>query len=61
MHLKVSILERVIACTALQTLSFSYMTGMIASFHNVQAVLIAAGITALVCVSISVFACQTKV
>lgn len=40
---------------------FSYVCAAIASFHNAQAVLIAAGITALVTFSISMFAIQTKI
>lgn len=37
------------------------MCAAIASFHNAQAVLIAAGITAFVTLSISLFAIQTKI
>lgn len=40
---------------------FSYVCAAIASFHNAQAVLIAAGITALVAFSVSLFAIQTKI
>lgn len=40
---------------------FSYVCAAIASFHNAQAVLIAAGITALVTLSVSLFAVQTKI
>ena len=48
-------------CICSQTLAFSYMTGTIASFYSASSVLIAAGITALVCLSITLFAMQTKV
>ena len=44
-----------------QTAMFSYVCAAIASFHNAQAVLIAAGITALVTLSVSLFAVQTKI
>jgi len=40
---------------------FSYVCAAIASFHDAQAVLIAAGITALVTFCISLFAIQTKI
>lgn len=40
---------------------FSYVCAAIASYHNAQAVLIAAGITALVTFSVSMFAIQTKI
>uniref|UniRef100_A0A8C4QYM1 Transmembrane BAX inhibitor motif containing 1a n=1 Tax=Eptatretus burgeri TaxID=7764 RepID=A0A8C4QYM1_EPTBU len=43
------------------TLALSYMTGMIASFHNSQAVLLSVGITALVVAAITLFCFQTKV
>jgi len=43
------------------TAMFSYVCAAIASYHNAQAVLIAAGITALVTFSVSMFAIQTKI
>lgn len=43
------------------TLAFSYMTGTIASFYNTSSVLIAVGITAAVCLAISMFAIQTRI
>lgn len=45
----------------LLTLAVGYMTSMIASFHDTKVVFLAAGITALVCFSIVLFASQTKV
>ncbi|KAH9519235.1 hypothetical protein Btru_075017 [Bulinus truncatus] len=37
------------------------MTATISSFHSTEIVLIAAGITAAICLSISLFAIQTKI
>lgn len=48
-------------CLGIFTLVFSYMVGTISSFYDTYSVLIAAGITALVCLSISIFAIQTKI
>ncbi|XP_064595352.1 protein lifeguard 3-like isoform X2 [Liolophura sinensis] len=48
-------------CLAVFTLAFSYMTGTIASFHDTMIVLYAAGITTAVCLSITLFAIQTKI
>ncbi|KAH9498725.1 Protein lifeguard 2 [Bulinus truncatus] len=48
-------------CLGLFTLVFSYMTATISSFHSTEIVLIAAGITAAICLSISLFAIQTKI
>ncbi|XP_060065997.1 protein lifeguard 2-like [Ylistrum balloti] len=48
-------------CLCVFTLVFSYMVGTISSFYDTYSVLIAAGITALVCLSVSLFAIQTKV
>ncbi|XP_033724967.1 protein lifeguard 3-like [Pecten maximus] len=48
-------------CLGIFTLVFSYMVGTISSFYDTYSVLIAAGITALVCLSISLFAIQTKI
>ncbi|KAI8737978.1 protein lifeguard 3 isoform X2 [Biomphalaria glabrata] len=48
-------------CLGLFTLVFSYMTGTISSFHSTEIVLIAAGITAAICLAISLFAVQTKI
>ncbi|KAJ6661484.1 hypothetical protein lerEdw1_014393 [Lerista edwardsae] len=49
----------VIALSVL-TLSLSYMVGMIASFKDTKAVLMAVGITAAVCFTIVLFSLQTK-
>lgn len=43
------------------TLALSYMTGTISSFYSTKAVFLALGITALVCISVTVFCFQTKV
>ncbi|KAK6182340.1 hypothetical protein SNE40_010049 [Patella caerulea] len=48
-------------CLAVFTLAFSYMTGTISSFYSTNIVLMAMGITALVCLAISIFAMQTKI
>uniref|UniRef100_A0A1A8FF31 Glutamate receptor, ionotropic, N-methyl D-aspartate-associated protein 1 (Glutamate binding) n=1 Tax=Nothobranchius korthausae TaxID=1143690 RepID=A0A1A8FF31_9TELE len=42
------------------TLSMSYMVGVIASFHNTESVIIAVGITAVVCFTVIIFSMQTK-
>ncbi|XP_066481596.1 protein lifeguard 1-like [Tiliqua scincoides] len=42
------------------TLSLSYMVGMIASFKDTKAVMMAIGITAVVCITIVLFSLQTK-
>lgn len=42
------------------TLSMSYMAGMIASFHDTDAVVMAVGITAVVCFTVVIFSLQTK-
>ncbi|CAH8846384.1 unnamed protein product [Trichobilharzia szidati] len=43
------------------TLAFSYMTGTITSYYDTQSVLIAVGITACLCIAISIFAMQTRI
>ncbi|XP_033473604.1 protein lifeguard 3 [Epinephelus lanceolatus] len=43
------------------TLALSYMSGTISSYYETKAVLIAMGITALVCIAVTVFCFQTKV
>lgn len=48
-------------CLGIFTLAFSYMVGMISSFYTTYSVMVAAGITTLVCLSISLFAIQTKI
>ncbi|KAK7092847.1 protein lifeguard 3-like [Littorina saxatilis] len=48
-------------CLTIFTLAFSYLVATISSFHNTNIVLLAVGITAAVCVSISIFAIQTKI
>uniref|UniRef100_A0A3P9KYN8 Glutamate receptor, ionotropic, N-methyl D-aspartate-associated protein 1b (glutamate binding) n=1 Tax=Oryzias latipes TaxID=8090 RepID=A0A3P9KYN8_ORYLA len=42
------------------TLSMSYMVGMIASFHDTDSVIMAVGITAVVCFTVVIFSLQTK-
>uniref|UniRef100_I3J4H7 Glutamate receptor, ionotropic, N-methyl D-aspartate-associated protein 1b (glutamate binding) n=1 Tax=Oreochromis niloticus TaxID=8128 RepID=I3J4H7_ORENI len=42
------------------TLSMSYMVGMIASFHKTDSVIMAVGITAIVCFTVVIFSLQTK-
>ncbi|XP_014349008.1 fas apoptotic inhibitory molecule 2b [Latimeria chalumnae] len=42
------------------TLSLSYMTGMLSSYYNTTSVLLCLGITALVCLSVTIFSFQTK-
>jgi len=42
------------------TMSMTYMLGMISSYHEVQAVLIAIGITFFISVGVTLFAMQTK-
>lgn len=40
------------------TLSMSYMVGMIASFHDTDSVVMAVGITAVVCFTVVIFSLQ---
>uniref|UniRef100_A0A3B4GP76 Protein lifeguard 2 n=1 Tax=Pundamilia nyererei TaxID=303518 RepID=A0A3B4GP76_9CICH len=42
------------------TLSLSYMTGMLSSFYNTKSVVMCLGITAAVCLLVTVFSFQTK-
>ncbi|XP_048848441.1 glutamate receptor, ionotropic, N-methyl D-aspartate-associated protein 1a (glutamate binding) isoform X1 [Brienomyrus brachyistius] len=42
------------------TLSLSYMVGMIASFYNTDSVIMAVGITVVVCFTVVLFSLQTK-
>uniref|UniRef100_A0A1A7X4F2 Glutamate receptor, ionotropic, N-methyl D-aspartate-associated protein 1 (Glutamate binding) n=1 Tax=Iconisemion striatum TaxID=60296 RepID=A0A1A7X4F2_9TELE len=42
------------------TLSMSYMVGVIASFHRTDSVIMAVGITAVVCFTVIIFSMQTK-
>ncbi|MEQ2232403.1 hypothetical protein ILYODFUR_010915 [Ilyodon furcidens] len=42
------------------TLSMSYMVGTIASFHETESVIMAVGITAVVCFTVVIFSMQTK-
>jgi len=49
-----------IICMAVLTAAMGYMVAMIASFHEVNVVFIALAITILCCVSVIVFAMQTK-
>ncbi|KAL5010826.1 hypothetical protein ScPMuIL_013131 [Solemya velum] len=48
-------------CLLIFTLAFSYLVGTISSFYDTGSVFVAAGITAAVCLSISLFAIQTKI
>ncbi|XP_052265303.1 protein lifeguard 3-like isoform X8 [Dreissena polymorpha] len=48
-------------CLGLFTLVFTYMVATISSFYETKSVLVAAGITGLVCLSLSLFAIQTKI
>ncbi|XP_035507413.1 protein lifeguard 3-like isoform X1 [Scophthalmus maximus] len=43
------------------TLALSYMSGTISSYYDTKAVFLAMGITALVCIAVTVFCFQTKV
>ncbi|XP_071373573.1 protein lifeguard 1-like [Centroberyx affinis] len=45
---------------AILTLSMSYMVGMIASFYDTDAVIMAVGITAVVCFTVVIFSLQSK-
>lgn len=42
------------------TVSLSYMVGMIASFYNTEAVIMAVGITTTVCFTVVIFSMQTR-
>ncbi|KAM8826401.1 glutamate receptor, ionotropic, N-methyl D-aspartate-associated protein 1b (glutamate binding) [Synchiropus picturatus] len=42
------------------TLSLSYMVGMISSYHDTDTVIMAVGITAVVCFTVVIFSLQTK-
>ncbi|XP_034411055.1 protein lifeguard 3-like [Cyclopterus lumpus] len=46
---------------AIFTLAMSYMTGTISSYYDTKAVFLALGITAVVCIAVTVFCFQTKV
>ncbi|XP_012672994.1 protein lifeguard 2a [Clupea harengus] len=43
------------------TLAMSYMAGMLASYHNTKVVMLCVGITALVCLGVTLFCFQTRV
>ncbi|KAM8839173.1 transmembrane BAX inhibitor motif containing 1a [Synchiropus picturatus] len=43
------------------TLALSYLTGTISSYYDTKAVFLALGITAIVCIAVTVFCFQTKV
>ncbi|KAM8850533.1 protein lifeguard 3-like [Spinachia spinachia] len=43
------------------TVALSYMTGSISSYYDTKAVFLALGITAVVCIAVTVFCFQTKV
>uniref|UniRef100_A0A8D0BR07 Protein lifeguard 2 n=1 Tax=Salvator merianae TaxID=96440 RepID=A0A8D0BR07_SALMN len=42
------------------TLSMAYLTGMLSSYYDTKSVLLCLGITALVCLSVTIFSFQTK-
>ncbi|XP_006006956.1 protein lifeguard 2a [Latimeria chalumnae] len=42
------------------TLAMSYMAGMLASYHNTKSVMLCIGITAMVCLCVTLFCFQTK-
>lgn len=42
------------------TVSLSYMVGMIASFYNTEAVIMAVGITTAVCFTVVIFSMQVR-
>ncbi|XP_023687096.1 protein lifeguard 2-like isoform X2 [Paramormyrops kingsleyae] len=46
---------------AIFTLSLAYMTAMMSSYYNTRSVMVTLGITALVCLSVTVFSFQTKI
>ncbi|XP_016300993.1 protein lifeguard 2-like [Sinocyclocheilus anshuiensis] len=46
---------------AIFTLAMSYMAGMLASYHNTKVVMMCMGITALVCLAITLFCFQSRV
>ncbi|MGH0135819.1 UNVERIFIED_CONTAM: hypothetical protein FKN15_030469 [Acipenser sinensis] len=43
-----------------KTLAMSYMAGMLASYHNTKVVMLCIGITAMVCLAVTLFCFQTK-
>ncbi|NP_001072357.1 protein lifeguard 2 [Xenopus tropicalis] len=43
------------------TLSMAYITGMLSSFYNTKSVILCLGITALVCMSVTLFSFQSKI
>lgn len=45
---------------AIFTIALSYMVGTISSYHKTNIVLVMIGITAMVCMSVMIFSCQTK-
>jgi len=48
-------------CLAIFTLALSWMAGTISSFHETEIVLIAIAITTAVCLSLAIFAIQSKI
>ncbi|XP_055770552.1 protein lifeguard 2-like [Salvelinus fontinalis] len=46
---------------ALFTLSLACMMGFVSSFYNTKSVVLCLGITALVCMSVTIFSFQTKI
>lgn len=58
LHSKVSWCICVSCFQSVLTLSMSYMVGMIASFHETESVVMAVGITAVVCFAVVIFSLQ---
>uniref|UniRef100_A0A3B3CBV6 Protein lifeguard 2 n=1 Tax=Oryzias melastigma TaxID=30732 RepID=A0A3B3CBV6_ORYME len=56
-----SMLTACVFFALLQTLSLAYMTGMLSSFYNTKSVVMCLGITASVCLLVTVFSFQTKI
>lgn len=50
-----------LVCLSVFTIATAFMLATISSFHSTTIVLIAIGVTAVVCLSISLFAMQTKI
>lgn len=48
-------------CLVILTVAMSLMAAVISSFHDTVIVLVAMGITAVVCLSVTIFAIQTKI
>lgn len=51
---------RPVSPQSILTVSLSYMVGMIASFYNTEAVIMAVGITTTVCFTVVIFSMQVR-